>query len=52
MKPIARKFGHIIIVLIFSIVWFSACNKEPVMKRLSLRMPEVPPQSLEKIQPK
>ena len=44
MKPIARKFGHIIIVLIFSIVWFSACNKEPVMEEAKLTYaPEVPP---------
>ena len=42
MKPIARKFGHIIIVLIFSIVWFSACNKEPVMEEAKLTYaPEV-----------
>ena len=43
-QPITRTFSQILILLTFSIIGFSACNKEPVTEEAKLTYaPEVPP---------
>ena len=44
MKPIFQRFWQVTALLAFSLIWFAACNKEPVTEEAKLTYaPEVPP---------